>query len=101
MKTIEAGYGRLVVKVDERKSITDSGIVIPESVQSTDTTRMGKLVSIGPRRKLFSVNDGPYQDLVVGQHIILSPFGGVEIVLDKEKFLVITEDDILGTLKEV
>ena len=88
---------KLLVKRAEATSKTDSGIYIPESAK--DKPREGKIVALGNGN--LNKETGEYLPFTVkkGDHVIFSSYGGTEIKIDEQEFLIMTEDDILGVIE--
>ncbi|HOB91730.1 MAG: co-chaperone GroES [Bacillota bacterium] len=83
---------RVVVKPIEREETTKGGIVIPDTAK--DRPQEGEVVAVGP---------GKYEDgkrvpmeVKVGDRVIFAKYGGTEIKIDGEEYLVLRESDILA-----
>jgi len=83
---------RVVVKPVEREETTKGGIVIPDTAK--DRPQEGEVVAVGP---------GKYEDgkripmeVKVGDRVIFAKYGGTEIKIDGEEYLVLRESDILA-----
>eukprot|EP01120_Amphizonella_sp_Union-15-10_P015596 TRINITY_DN805_c0_g1_i1.p1 TRINITY_DN805_c0_g1~~TRINITY_DN805_c0_g1_i1.p1 ORF type:complete len:105 (-),score=30.23 TRINITY_DN805_c0_g1_i1:56-370(-) len=85
----------LVTKFVPKKEI--GGIILPEKAQ--DKSNTGKVVAVGKGKR---TNDGKYLPISVsvGDTVLLSEYGGSEIKIDNEEYLVVKEDDILGIISE-
>ena len=85
---------RVVLKRDEAVSTTAGGIVLPESAQ--DRPQRGQVVAVGDGHVK---SDGTKLPLSVeeGDRVIFSPYGGEEIKVGDEEFLLLRESDILAT----
>ncbi len=85
---------RVVVKRAEAESTTAGGIVLPDSAQ--DKPQRGKVIAVGDGHVK---NDGTKIPLTVkqGDRVIFSPYGGEEIEIADEKYLLLRESDILAT----
>lgn len=86
----------ILVKPEEAETKTKSGIVIvekePERPQKGEITALGGGVVL-PNGEItkFSVK--------VGETVLFKKYGGTEVELDGDKYLVLTENDILGVFE--
>ncbi|PKM77385.1 MAG: co-chaperone GroES [Firmicutes bacterium HGW-Firmicutes-15] len=87
---------RVVVKVVEvAEEKTKSGLFVPDTAK--EKPQEAEIMAVGPG----SLNDKGERvaiDVVVGDKIIFSKYGGMEIKLDGETFLILTERDILAKI---
>jgi len=86
---------RVVVVPVEKKTTTDSGIIIPEVAQ--EKPQEGEVLAVGPGRY-----DGgvliPMQ-IKVGDRVLHSKYGGVETTVDGQDVIILTSKDILAVLE--
>ncbi len=87
---------RIVVKIEENEERTKSGIVLPDTAK--EKPQKGKVVAVGSGRLL---DNGKKVELEVkvGDTVIFSKYAGTEIKLDGEKYLILSESDVLAILK--
>jgi len=87
---------RVVVKVVEvAEEKTKSGLFVPDTAK--EKPQEAEIMAVGPG----SLNDKGERvaiDVAVGDKIIFSKYGGMEIKLDGETFLILTERDILAKI---
>src|SRR6476661_1915570 len=84
---------RLIVKAVEEEATTASGIVLPDTAKEKPQT--GKVVAVGDG----AINeDGTRQplDVVEGDEVLYSKYGGTEITVEGEDLLVLRESDVLA-----
>lgn len=76
---------------------TDSGIIIPETVDK-EKPEQGKVIAVGEGR----YDDGKLIPVRVkkGQKVVFSKYGYDEIKIDGEEFYIIEEKNILAIVKE-
>jgi chaperonin GroES len=88
---------RILVKRVKPQEKTIGGIVLPETAR--DKLNEGIVVAVGPGSR---GRDGQLlkPSVEVGDHVLLSEFGGTEVKLDGEEYHLFREDDILGVLKQ-
>jgi len=87
---------RVLVKyVDEEKDQSRGGIIIPDSAK--EKPQEAEVIALGTGKKDDS---GKVQDfeVKVGDRVLISKYGGTEVKLDDEKYMLVREDDILGVI---
>ncbi|MDO4539840.1 MAG: co-chaperone GroES [Syntrophomonadaceae bacterium] len=89
---------RVVVKVIEpAEEKTKSGLYVPDTAK--EKPQEAEVLAVGPG----ALNDKGERvpvDVAVGDKIIFSRYGGMEIKLDGEEYLILAERDILAKLVE-
>lgn len=85
---------KVVVKRQEAETTTSGGIVLPDSAQ--DKPQRGEVIAIGDGHVK---SDGTKLPLTVkeGDRVLFSAYGGDEIKLGDDEFLLLRESDILAT----
>jgi chaperonin GroES len=85
---------RVVVKREKAETTTSGGIVLPDSAQ--DKPQKGSVISVGDGH---TKSDGTKISLTVkeGDRVLFSSYGGEEINLGEEDYLLLRESDILAT----
>jgi len=81
------------IDVDEK---TAGGIIIPDSAQEKPAE--GEVLAVGPGGR---GEDGRVHSLDVskGDRVLFGKFGGTEVKLDGEEFVIMKESDIMGIIK--
>ena len=87
---------RILVKRLEGEEKTAGGIIIPDSAKEKPAE--GEIVAVGPG-KLNDSGERVAIDVAVGDRVLFSKYGGTEVKLDGEDFLIMREDDILGVIQ--
>ena len=87
---------RILVKRLEGEERTAGGIIIPDSAKEKPAE--GEVVAVGPG-KLTDAGERVAMDVAVGDRVLFSKYGGSEVKLDGEDFLIMREDDILGVIQ--
>ena len=84
---------RLIVEVLEEEELTVSGIVLPDTAK--EKPQRGRVLAVGPGAR---DEDGKYieMDVAAGDEIIFSKYGGSEIKLGTEDYLILRESDVLA-----
>jgi len=88
-------HDRILVRRVEEASTTRGGIIIPDTAK--DKPQEGEVISVGKGR----VNeDGKTFPLAVkeGDRILFGKYSGTEIKIDGEDFIIMKEEEVLGTL---
>ena len=87
---------RLLVQRLEEEAKTAGGIIIPDSAKEKPAE--GRVIAVGPGK----TNDaGERVELQVkeGDVILFSKYGGTDVKLDGEDYLIMREDDVLGIVE--
>jgi len=85
----------LIQRLDSEET-TKGGIIIPDSAK--EKPQEGKVVAVGNGRFL---EDGSIKPLEVkkGDKILFSKYGGTEISIDGESYLILSEEEILAVIE--
>ena len=83
---------RIVVKPGEAEETTVSGIVIPDTAK--EKPQEGEVIAVGPGR--FEEGNRVPVDVKVGDKVIYSKYGGTEIKIDGEEYLILSARDVLA-----
>ena len=84
---------RLIVEVLEEEEVTSSGIVLPDTAK--EKPQRGRVLAVGPGPR---DEDGEFikMDLEEGDEIIFSKYGGTEIKIGADEYLILRESDVLA-----
>jgi chaperonin GroES len=84
---------RLIVEALEEEEVTSSGIVLPDTAK--EKPQRGRVLAVGPGPR---DEDGEYikMELEEGDEIIFSKYGGTEIKLGPDEYLILRESDVLA-----
>ena len=84
---------RLIVEVLDEEETTESGIVLPDTAR--EKPQRGRVLSVGPGSR---DDDGNYVPLDVdeGDEIVFSKYGGTEIKVGVDEYLILRESDVLA-----
>lgn len=85
----------LVERVDEDEK-TKGGIIIPDTAKEKPAE--GKIVATGNGRM---GEDGKLlpMDVKVGDRILFSKYGGTDVKIDGNDYLILRQDDVLGVIE--
>ena len=88
---------RVIVEVVEEEEVTVSGIVLPDTAK--EKPQRGRVLAVGEGRW----EDGKRVPLDVneGDEVIYSKYGGTEVKLDGQEYLILRESDILAVWTKV
>ena len=86
---------KVVIKPIAVEEVTKSGIVLPGSAQ--EKPQQGEVIAVG---------DGIYQngvkipmELKVGDRVVYGKFGGIDVKLNNEEVIIMSEKDVLIILQ--
>jgi chaperonin GroES len=85
---------RLIVKAVEEEETTASGLVLPDTAK--EKPQKGKVVAVGDGRWDEDGEKRIPLDVVEGDEVLYSKYGGTEIKIDGEDLLVLRESDVLA-----
>ncbi|OGC35186.1 co-chaperone GroES [candidate division WOR-1 bacterium RIFOXYB2_FULL_48_7] len=84
---------RVVVKPDPEEQKTKSGLVLPDSAKEKPSE--GTVVAVGSGR-VFDNGQKVACEVKIGDKIIYSKYGGSEVKIEDEEFIILAERDILA-----
>ena len=87
---------RIVVRPNESEETTASGLVIPDSAK--EKPQQGEVLAVGPGRRADASGEVIPMDVVVGDVVVYSKYGGTEIAVDGEDLLILTSRDVLAKI---
>ena len=84
---------RVIVEPQSAEQTTKSGIVLPDTAQ--EKPQQGTIISVGPGRV---TEEGKTLELTVkeGDVVLYAKYGGTELKIDGQEFLILSEKDILA-----
>jgi chaperonin GroES len=88
--SIKPLHDRVIVKADAAEEKTAGGIIIPDTAK--EKPQRGKVVAAGPGKK-----DEPIS-VKEGDTVLYGKYGGTEITIDGQDYLIMRETDILAVL---
>jgi chaperonin GroES len=89
---------RIVVKPSEGEETTSSGLVIPDTAK--EKPQEGSVVAAGPGRWNEDGDGRVALDVKVGDKVVYSKYGGTEIKVDGEEYLILSARDVLAVLNK-
>ena len=88
---------RLVVEPQQREQTTVSGLVLPET--ATEKPQQGEIIAAGPGRRDDDGKRIPL-DVVVGDIVLYAKYGGTEVKINDQKYLILKETDVLAIVEK-
>ena len=94
VKVKPLGDRLLILPLDE-KEVNKGGIIIPDTAK--EKPQEGTVVAVGTG-KLDDSGKKIEFNVKVGDKVLISKYGGTEIKIDGENYLIMREDDVLGII---
>ncbi len=87
---------RILVKPEEKDTVTASGIVIPDNV--AEKPLKGKVLAVGTGK---IAEDGSVVPLVIkaGDTVLFGKFAGQTVKVDDVEHLILKEDDVMAIVE--
>src|SRR3954466_330824 len=86
---------RVLVQPIEEKETKKGGIIIPDTAK--EKPQEGSVVALGTGKEDDKGKQGEFT-VKKGDKVLISKYGGTEIKVDGESYLIMREDDILGII---
>ena len=83
---------RVLVKPFEEEKMTESGIVLPDTVDKEKKAE-GEIIALGNGEKLAKLN------LQAGNKVLFEKWGGEEIKIGKDEYKILPHDKILAVVE--
>lgn len=84
---------RVIIEPESAEETTKSGIILPDSAQ--EKPQSGRVIAVGSGRTTDDGNTIPI-NVKEGDTVIYAKYGGTEIKIDNNDFLIVKESDILA-----
>ena len=88
-------HDKVLVKRTEEEEKSAGGIVLPGS--ATEKPSQGEVIAVGPGKKSENGDVSPVGG-AVGDTVIFGQYGGNEIKIDGDEYLILSESDIFGVV---
>ena len=89
-------HDNVLVKRTEEEETSSGGIILSGSAKEKPS--QGEVVAVGPG-KLTKSGDLTAMNVSVGDTVIFGQYGGNEIKLNGEEYLILSEGDIFGVVE--
>ena len=88
-------HDKVLVKRTEEEETTAGGIVLPGS--AAEKPSQGEVIAVGPGKRQDN-GELIAPDVKAGDLIIFGQYGGNEVKIDGEEYLILSEGDIFGVI---
>ena len=85
---------KILIRRDEAQTVTDAGIVLPESAK--DRPRTGTIEAVGTGAINTETGERIPVELKKGQRVIFSSYAGTEVKFGADELMIMGEDEILA-----
>ncbi len=91
---------RVLLQVEETEERKVGGIIIPDTA-TKERPQIGKVIAVGDDVVSKEIDKKALsQILKVGDKVLFSKYGGTEVKVDDEEFLLVNRSDILGVIED-
>ena len=87
---------KVIVTLDDNEQTTASGLVIPDTAK--EKPQQGTVVAVGPGKRSEKTGDFIPVDVEEGQTVLFSKYGGTEVKLEGQEYLILSARDILAII---
>ena len=91
---------RVLVTKPERQEQTESGIILPDTVNEQKQTSQGVVLSVGPGSRNAMSGEPMDMGIEVGQTIVYTKFSATEMEYEGKQYHVVTERDIIAVVED-
>ena len=88
---------KVIVKPIEKEEVRKSGIILPDTAK--EKPQEGEIIAVGPGRT-NKKGEKIALELKAGDKVIFAKYSGSEIKLDGQKYLIMSESDILALVAD-
>ena len=85
---------RLIVLPLEEEQLTSAGIVLPDT--ALERPQRGTVVAAGPGERSRDTGEVIPMDVAEGDTVVYSKYGGTEIKVEGDEYLILRESDVLA-----
>ena len=90
-------YDRILIKRLDIEEKTKGGIIIPETAK--EKPQEGRVISVGKGKLLEDGSIRPL-DVKAGDRILFGKYGGTEINIEGEEYIILREDEVLAVVQD-
>lgn len=87
---------RVVVKVSSQEEKSKGGIFLPDTAK--EKPQEGEVIAVGPGARLKNGTQVA-PEVKIGDRVIFAKYGGTEVKVNQEEYLILNERDLLGIIK--
>lgn len=88
-------HDRIIVKAADKEQVSSGGIILPDSAQ--EKPQRGEVLAVGPGKRLDSGALATI-DIAVGDIVLYGRYGGTEVTVGGEDFVILRADDVLAVV---
>jgi chaperonin GroES len=88
-------YDRILVKRNDSNEKTSGGIILPEAAKEKPVE--GSVIAVGEGTRKEDGSVVPLS-VKVGDRVLFTKWGGNEVTIDDQEYLIMKESDVLGIL---
>ncbi len=88
---------RVLVTIDEEEQTTASGLVIPDTAK--EKPQQGTVIAVGPGKRSEQTGELIQVDVNEGDKVLFSKYGGTEVKVMGEEYLILSARDILAVIE--
>jgi len=85
---------RVLVKPNVEEEKTAGGIVLPDTAK--ERPQWGEVIAVGAGKWDESGKNRTPMEVKVGDRVVFAKYGGTEVKVDGEEYLILRESDILA-----
>jgi len=89
-------HDRVIIQTAAEEEKTKGGIIIPDTAK--EKPMEGKVIAVGAGRLRKDGTKVPLE-IKKGDRVLYAKYGGTEIKIDGEEYLMMKEDDILAVIE--
>lgn len=86
---------RVIVQTKTADEVSKGGIILPDSAK--EKPQEGEVIAVGPGRTLDSGKVVPVE-VKIGDKVIYGKYGGTDVKVDGEEYVILRQDDILAVV---
>ena len=91
---------RVLIKPVEEEERKVGGIIIPDTA-SKDRPQMGDVIAVGDDIEHSDRKQKKLSDVIkVGDRVIYARYGGTEVKIEGDEFLIVSRSDVLGIVQK-
>ncbi len=88
---------RLIIRALDEEETTASGLVLPDTAK--EKPQKGEVLAVGDGARNENTGERVALDVVEGDTVLYSKYGGTEVKVDGEDLLVLRESDVLAKVE--
>lgn len=98
MKTFRPISDRVLVKPPDKETVSEGGIVIPDTTER-EKPQQGTILAVGPGRRVETGEIVP-MNVKVGDSIVFGSYAGIDFKVQGQTYVIMHEEDILMVEEE-